>query len=96
MPRLLIDKKDKAAWWNLGIAATALGRWDVARSAWRGFGINMPKGDGPIDFPCGTCPIRINPDGDAEVVWAERIDPARAELLSIPFPESNHRWKDRC
>jgi TPR repeat len=85
---------DQAAWWNLGIAATALGRWDQARAAWRGFGIPLPDGDGPIDFPCGFGPIRINPDGDAEVVWAYRIDPARAELSSIPFPESKHRWRD--
>jgi tetratricopeptide (TPR) repeat protein len=89
-----IDPKNSAAWWNLGIAATALGRWDVARSAWRGFGIDLPDGPGPIDLPCGFCPIRINPDGDAEIVWAQRIDPARAELASIPFPESKHRWKD--
>jgi hypothetical protein len=86
-------KKDPA-WWNLGIAATALGRWDVARKAWRGFGIDLPDGDGPPSLSCGFGPIRINPDGDAEVVWAERIDPARAVLVSIPFPESGHRWKD--
>jgi len=89
-----LDPKNAGAWWNLGIAATALGRWDVARSAWRGFGIGVPEGDGPVDLPCGCCPIRINPDGDAEVVWADRIDPARARLVSIPFPESKHRWKD--
>jgi tetratricopeptide (TPR) repeat protein len=89
-----LTPSDQAAWWNLGIAATALGRWDQARAAWRGFGIPVPDGDGPIDFPCGVGPIRINPDGDAEVVWAYRIDPARAVLTSIPFPESKHRWRD--
>jgi tetratricopeptide (TPR) repeat protein len=89
-----IDPRNSAAWWNLGIAATALGRWDMARAAWRGFGVEVPEGDGPLDLPCGFCPIRINPEGDAEIVWAQRIDPARAELASIPFPESKHRWKD--
>jgi hypothetical protein len=89
-----LDPKDQAAWWNLGIAATALGRWVVARAAWRGFGIKVPAGDGPIDLPCGFCPIRLHPDGNAEVVWADRIDPARAVLASIPFPESNYRWRD--
>jgi tetratricopeptide (TPR) repeat protein len=84
----------EAAWWNLGIAATALGRWDVARQAWRGFGIDVPDGDGPIDLPCGVGPIRLNPDGDGEVVWAQRLDPARAVLLSIPLPESGHCWSD--
>src|SRR5262249_40245091 len=89
-----IDPKYQAAWWNLGIAATALGRWDMARRAWRGFGIEVPSGDGPIELPCGYGPIRLNPKGDAEVVWAYRIDPARAVLASIPFPESKHGWRD--
>lgn len=89
-----LDAKDEAAWWNFGIAATALGDWPAARTAWRGFGLDIPDGDGPIDFPCGYGPIRINPDGDAEIVWAYRLDPARAELASIPFPESKHRWRD--
>src|SRR5437764_827789 len=30
-----IDPTDEAAWWNFGIAATAVGRWNLARSAWR-------------------------------------------------------------
>ena len=89
-----IDRKNEAAWWNLGIAATALGDWQTARAAWRGYGIDLPDGTGPIDLPCGFCPIRLNPNGEAEVVWAHRLDPARASLASIPFPESEHRWKD--
>jgi hypothetical protein len=88
------DPGNQSAWWNMGIAATALGRWQLARSAWRGFGLEVPDGQGPIDFPCGYGPIRLNPDGNAEVVWAYRLDPARAELASIPFPESRHRWRD--
>src|SRR5258708_15861098 len=88
------DPTNQAAWWTLGIAATALSRWPVARAAWRGFGIAVPDGDGPVDLPCGLGPIRLDPNGDAEVVWAQRIDPARAVLESIPFPESGHRWKD--
>jgi hypothetical protein len=89
-----VDPANEAAWWNLGIAATALGRWQLARKAWRGFGIDIPRGRGPLDFPCGFGPIRLHPDGEAEVVWAYRLDPARACLASIPFPESGHRWRD--
>jgi tetratricopeptide (TPR) repeat protein len=91
---IAIEPRHEAALWNLGIAATALGRWQVACSAWRAYGIDVPEGDGPIDFSCGFGPIRLDPRGDAEVVWAYRIDPARAEIASIPFPESKHRWKD--
>lgn len=89
-----LDPSDQAGWWNLGIAATALGRWDVARAAWRGAGIAIPEGEGPIDFACGTTPIRLNPETEAEVVWAHRLDPARAVLRSIPLPESGFRYGD--
>jgi hypothetical protein len=76
---------DQAGWWNLGIAATALGRWDVARRAWRGAGVTVPDGDGPIDYPCGFNPIRLHRNDAGETVWAERLDPARARLSNIPL-----------
>src|SRR5262245_27602277 len=88
------DAQNQAAWWNMGIAATALGRWNLARSAWRGYGIEVADGEGPVDLPCGVGPVRINPSGDAEVVWGYRRDPARMEIASIPLPESKHRWHD--
>ena len=89
-----LDPKCEAGWWNMGIAATALGDWERARAAWRGFGIKIPAGSGPLNFPCGCTPIRLNPDTQPEVVWADRIDPARACIVNIPFPESGHRWQD--
>ena len=91
---LVGPRKDEPAWWNLGIAATALRRWEVARSAWKAYGIDLPDAAGQIEGDFGLAPIRLNPDGDAEVVWAQRVDPARARLVSIPFPQSQHRWAD--
>jgi tetratricopeptide (TPR) repeat protein len=79
--------QDQASWWNLGIAATALGRWDVARQAWRGAGLELPDGEGPIDLPCGYTPIRLDPEGAGETVWSHRLDPARARLSNIPLAE---------
>ncbi len=79
--------EDQANWWNLGIAATALGRWDLARRAWRGAGVPVPDGDGPLDWPCGLNPIRLNPDQEGETVWSERLDPARARLSNIPLAD---------
>lgn len=76
-----------ANWWNLGIAATALGRWDLARKAWRGAGVPVPDGDGPLDWPCGYHPIRLNPGREGETVWSERLDPARARLSNIPLAD---------
>ncbi|MDF3070566.1 MAG: hypothetical protein K0R38_6167 [Polyangiaceae bacterium] len=80
-----LDPKDEASWWNLGIAATALGRWDVARTAWLRAGLKLPQGTGPIDYPCGSNPIRLAPAGEMETVWADRLDPARARLSNIPL-----------
>jgi len=85
---------DEAAWWNLGIAATALGRWGDARVAWQQCGMADPGGDDPPDYRFGRVPVRLDPGGDGEVVWASRLDPARARLISIPLPTSPFRWGD--
>lgn len=84
----------EAANWNMGIAATALRDWPAAREAWRRAGIDVDEGAGPIEMKLGRTPLRLNPDGDSEVVWGQRIDPVRAVLLSIPFPESGFRCGD--
>jgi tetratricopeptide (TPR) repeat protein len=87
------------AWWNLGIAATALRDWELARRAWRGYGIddpNLGEGSAPIELHWNINPVRIrSADGSAgEVVWGRRLCPARIKIESIPFPVSEHRWGD--
>jgi tetratricopeptide (TPR) repeat protein len=89
-----LEPEDEAAWWNAGIAATALGDWPTARRAWATFGIELPPGDGEIHMALGLVPIRLNPQTHAEVVWCKRIDPARAIIRNIPLPESGHRYGD--
>jgi hypothetical protein len=42
----------------------------------------------------GITPIRINPYEEAEVVWCQRIDPARAVIDCVPLPQSDHRFGD--
>lgn len=86
--------EDEASWWNLGIAATALGDWTEARRAWAAYGIEVPPGDGPPEFNWGSTPVRLDPDGDGEVVWARRLDPARARIENVPLPTSQFRWGD--
>lgn len=89
-----LNANDEAAWWNLGIAATALGVWEEARRAWATYGVSIPLGDGPIELDLGLTPIRLNPKTSAEVVWCDRIDPARALIRNIPFPASGHHYGD--
>ena len=90
----MLAPDDEASWWNLGIAATALGDWSAARRAWTACGMKVPPGDGPPAFNWGHTPVRLDPDGEGEVVWAKRLDPARARILSVPLPTSSFRWGD--
>ncbi|HEV3088841.1 MAG TPA: tetratricopeptide repeat protein [Candidatus Elarobacter sp.] len=90
------SQPEDPAWWNLGIAATALRDWDLARRAWRGYGMSadeIPDGKGAIEVDWGLSPVRLHSE-TAEVVWGRRIDPARIRIDSIPFPESGHRRGD--
>ncbi len=89
-----LDPKNEPAWWNLGIAATALGDWAAAQRAWAGYGIVIPRGEGPLEMGLGAVPIRIDPNGKPEVVWCARLDPARARIASVPFPESGRGCGD--
>ncbi len=85
---------DGAAW-NAGIAATALGQWRLARAMWRRFGIDMADSDEPSAFEPALTPIRVDPNGAApEVIWADRIDPARAVIGSVPTAASGRRYGD--
>jgi hypothetical protein len=89
-----LNPDDPAAWWNLGIAATALAEWDFARRAWRHHGVELPVCEGRPDMDLGPVPIRISPKANAEVVWCRRLDPARALILSVPLPESDRAFHD--
>jgi tetratricopeptide (TPR) repeat protein len=84
-----LDPTDEAAWWNAGIAATALGEWATARRAWAAFGIELPPDDGEITMRLGPTPIRLNADGNGEVVWCARID-AETVIALIQYIEDQN------
>lgn len=102
------DPTGTAEAWNLGIAATALGEWELARKAWDAFGVDIPDGDGPIQADFGRAAIHLNPaprfhepelllDGVRyadEVVLAKRLCPATARISTVPVPEAGHRFGD--
>ncbi|GAB3346765.1 hypothetical protein RMN56_04335 [Micromonospora halotolerans] len=77
------------AFWNLGIAATIMQDWATARDAWSGYGLDVPDGEGEIEADFGVTPIRL---GGGEVVWARRLCPTRARVLSVPTPGSGRRF----
>jgi hypothetical protein len=96
----LLDRAAGAPdWWNVGIAATALQDWPLARRAWQAYGLKVtgapgdPAGtDEPTGMDLGSAALRLSPEGEAEVVWGRRLDPARIEVQSIPLPSSGRRW----
>lgn len=81
------------AWWNLGIASTALGKWRLARQAWREANIQVEINDEPLEMKAGNSPVRLKTTNN-EVVWCQRLDPARARIQNVPSPESAHRYGD--
>jgi len=91
---LSLNPGDEGACWNLGIAATALHDWSEARRAWKHYGIDIGEGTGEIMTPAVTACVRLNPQSSGEVVWGERLDPARLMILNVPLPESRHRFRD--
>ena len=83
--------EERSASWNLGICATALGDWALARRAWTAVGFRLPEGDGDFARPGEPTPVRLETREGArvehEVVWGLRMCPARVRLTGIPcFP----------
>ncbi len=91
---LQLDPEGRQAWLNQGLASTALKKWRTARQAWNRLGYEFRESDQSTDFDLGSVAIYLNPRTQPEVVWARRIDPARAVVLSIPQPSSGHRYQD--
>lgn len=89
-----LDNTDQPSWWNMGIAATALKDWRMARFAWTGFGIKIPPGSptSELRLPIGMTPVRLCEN--SEVVWGDRIDPARIMIQNIPTQASKRRYRD--
>ncbi|GAA2584673.1 hypothetical protein GCM10010435_73230 [Winogradskya consettensis] len=77
---------EEPAFWNLGTVATILGDWATARDCWDGYGLSVPPGSGPINEDFGPTCVRLRDVG--EVVWALRLCPTRARVISVPFDPS--------
>jgi tetratricopeptide (TPR) repeat protein len=84
----------KTSWENLGIAATALRKWRMARTAWNQIGFECRESDQALNLNLGAIAVCINPNQKPEIVWARRLDPARAMIMSVPQPSSGHYFRD--
>lgn len=84
---LALDSAQPDIWWALGISATALKKRGIAKSVWSKFGLENFKPGGP------TC-IRLRYQKQIEILWVRPIDPARGEIINIPHPNSDRRYRD--
>lgn len=88
------NPEDKTAWHILATSATALRRWQTARTAWNELGFEFRKTDKILNLDLGLIPVCINPKTKPEIVWARQLDPARAQIESIPQPASERLYKE--
>jgi hypothetical protein len=72
----------RAITWNLGIALTAQGRWSEARETWQACGISLPR-SGSSDLGLAQLSLPTQGPYSIERVWVQRLDPARARILSV-------------
>lgn len=85
---------DENLWETLGLSATVLGEWEMARYAWNQLGFHFKNSDDALQLDLGVVPARLNPFTLPEIVAVRRIDPVRATIESIPQPSSGRRYKD--
>lgn len=71
--------------WNLGIVHTALAEWGAARAAWQACGFACAPAAGVPELDLGLAQLSLPTKGvyAAERVWVQRLDPARARILSV-------------
>jgi tetratricopeptide (TPR) repeat protein len=91
---ITLNPFDEEAWKNLAISATALKKWLTVRKAWNHLGYDFPEKNKIIKMNLGNVPVRINPNDRPEIIWATKIDPARAYIASVPQPSSERRFRD--
>lgn len=83
-----LDAGNQSAWWNVGIAATALKKGRLARNVWAKFGLSADEPSlGPVS-------VRLHCEGQFEIMWASRLGPARGLVRNIPHPRSGRRYGD--
>ncbi len=80
------DADDADARWQICVAGTVLGRWDLVRTAAQEIGMPVPRGEGVIDAPGEIVRILI-PDSDPRGTHARRTGPVTARIVEFADPE---------
>ncbi|MBR9920092.1 MAG: hypothetical protein GYB31_04575 [Bacteroidetes bacterium] len=80
----------REAWQDLGLAATAIGKLKTAKLAWQKLEYAHLLRSESRD----TIALSLQSDQGTEVVMAERLDPVRGRVISVPQPSSGFRFDD--
>ena len=73
----------RAVLWNLGIAQTAQGLSDEARTTWQACGSANGRSGAHTDLGLAQLSLPTQGPYSVERVWVQRLDPARARILSV-------------
>jgi len=87
---LALDPACSDTWWDLGIAATALKKWRIAKNVWSKF--NLPSAFSKKSRE--VCSLFLENEKQFELIWVRPLCPARAEIISIPQAASQLCYKD--
>ncbi len=79
--------------WELMVSGTLLRRWDAVRGAWRAMG-ERAEGEGPFEEDFGLVRVRLPPADGNEVVFARRLGPVTARVLTLPGVKHVNRLED--
>lgn len=79
---LSLDAGLKTIWWYLGISAEIIGKPVVAKRVWTKFG--MQEQQKVKSLIC----MMIRYDHRSELIWALTCGPAKAQIISVPYPKS--------
>lgn len=82
-----LDPSNRESWWNMGIAATALGKPRIAKRVWKKFGLQHKV----WNLKC----LRLSYDKQFEILLMQPDSPASATILNIPHPKSDRKYRDR-
>lgn len=86
---IALEVANQQAWWNMGLAATALGKLRQARRVWDKFGWSRLEQVYPRPVS-----VRLQFQNQFEVLWVQPISPCMGYIRSIPQPISGRRYGD--
>ena len=85
---IALQVDNRQAWWDVGIAATALKKRKLARRVWSKFGYTKRA------ERWQPASVQLSYSGQLEVMWVQRVGPCLGHIRSIPQPASGRRYGD--